>query len=123
MIKMYLRRGRVGPEEILKAIDLRCSAPAFSICADSARSQQKGHVNKSRGQIYGQIAGVASFPRWQDLTVASPAKLSRYRCLISLAQGNGRNWLCPCVSALAPLCLCLSIALSNLSPSITLTRL
>lgn len=33
-------------------------------------SNRKGHVNRSRGQIYGQIAALDSFPQWQDLTVA-----------------------------------------------------
>lgn len=44
----------------LMATDLRCLSPAFSnFCHFS--SEQKGHVNRSRGQIYRQIAGLASF--------------------------------------------------------------
>lgn len=78
----------------------------FHFCHFS--SEQKGHVNRSRGQIYRQIAGLASFPRWQDLTVASLAKLSCYWCLISLAQGSGRNspslGMCP-RSPLSVLCI------------------
>lgn len=51
--------------------------------------EQKGHIDRSRGQIRRQIAALASFPWWQALTVASPADLSGYRCLISPAQGSG----------------------------------
>lgn len=62
-------------------------------------SNRKGHVNRSRGQIYGQIAALDSFPQWQDLTVA---KVSCYWCLISLAQGSKWNSLplgtCPLFS-------------------------
>lgn len=82
-------------------------------------SKQKGHVNRSRGQIYGQIAGLASFPQWQDLTVASLAKLSCYWCLISLAQGSERNspslGSCPP----SPLSLFIFSSLLPLYPSIT----
>lgn len=51
--------------------------------------EQKGRIDRSRGQIRRQIAALASFPWWQALTVASPADLSGYRCLISPAQGSG----------------------------------
>lgn len=63
-------------------------SPWFS--AASSRSR-KGHINRSEGQIDGRIAALDSFPRWQDLTVATLAKLSGYRCLISPAQASGQK--------------------------------
>ena len=71
--------------------------------------EQKGHINRSRGQMYRQIAALACFPQWHNLTVASLAKLSCYRCLISPGQGSGRNSpplvLCPLSSLLCYLLL------------------
>lgn len=91
------------------ATDLRCSVTCIShFCHFS--SEQKGHINRSRGQICRQIAGLASFLWWQDLTVASLAKLSCYWCLISPTQGETH---CPWGCALCPDSLC-DLLLSSL---------